>query len=175
MSRGLKRRRTMKSFFRKITLIVSLTGASLTTHAQFGSGVVYDPTQSAHAISQIKNEEKSIQNEAEQIENGQKIFTNTTKIASTALETYNQVKQQYNLYRQMMLAPQTLYSRFLSPMTDLRMLQQISDTYGNSMGWLNSANSGSGAAAAYQQASVPHTNSVIPGYSTASVAAQQQI
>jgi len=144
-------------------------------HAQFGSGVVYDPTQSAHALSQIENEGKSLQNEATQIENGTQIFTNTVKIASTALQTYNTVQQQYNLYHQMILAPSTLYSRFLSPTTDLRMLQQISNTYGNSAGWVNSANTGAGAPASYQQVSVPHTNNVIPGYGTASVAGQQQI
>jgi hypothetical protein len=55
------------------------------------------------------------------------------------------------------------------------MLQQISNTYGNSMGWLNSANTGKGAAAAYQQVSVPNTNNIIPGYSTASTAGQLQI
>jgi uncharacterized protein YktA (UPF0223 family) len=111
----------------------------------------------------------------QQIENGQQIFSNTVKIASTALQTYNQIVQQYQLYRQMMLAPQMLYSRFLSPTTDLRMLQQISNTYGNSAGWVNSANTGSGALSSYQQVSVPHTNNVIPGYSTTSFAGQQQI
>ena len=75
----------------------------------------------------------------------------------------------------MILAPSMLYSRFLSPTTDLRMLQQISNTYGNSMGWVNSANTGTGATAAYQQVSVPSTTSVIPGYGSASVVAQQQI
>jgi hypothetical protein len=144
-------------------------------HAQFGSGIVLDPTQSAHALTQIENEGKSLQNEATQIENGTQIFTNTVKIASTALQTYNTVQQQYNLYHQMILAPQMLYSRFLSPTTDLRMLQQISNTYGNSAGWVNSANTGSGAVASYQQVSVPHRNNVIPGYGTASVAGQQQI
>jgi len=94
-------------------------------HAQFGSGIVYDPTQSAHAITQIEHEERSISNQIQQIENGQQIFSNTVKIANTALQTYNQVKQQYNLDRQMTLAPRMLYSRFLSPTTDLRMLQQI--------------------------------------------------
>jgi hypothetical protein len=144
-------------------------------HAQFGSGIVYDPTQSVHALTQIENEGKSLENQATQIENGTQIFTNTVKIAATALQTYNTVQQQYNLYHQMMLAPQMLYARFLSPTTDLRMLQQVSNTYGNSMGWLNSANTGNGAVASYQQVSVPHTNNVIPGYSTASVAGQQQI
>ena len=144
-------------------------------HAQFGSGIVYDPTQSAHAITQIEHEERSISNQFEQIEQGQQIFSNTVKIATTALQAYNVAKQQYNLVHQMILAPRMLYSRFLSPTSDLLLLQQISNTYGNSMGWLNSANTGKGAAASYQQVSVPHTANVIPGYSTASVAGQLQI
>jgi hypothetical protein len=164
---------------KKIIISILSMGLAMTlpaaAHAQFGSGIVYDPTQSAHAFTQIENEGKSLQNEATQIENGTKIFTNTVKIASTALQTYNQVKQQYDLYHQMIVAPQMLYSRFLSPTSDLRMLQQIDNTYGNSMGWLNSANTGSGAVASYQQVSVPHTNNVVPGYSSASVAGQQQI
>jgi hypothetical protein len=144
-------------------------------HAQFGSGIVYDPTQSVHAITQIEHEEQSISNQFQQIEQGQQIFTNTVKIATTALQAYNVAKQQYNLVHQMILAPRMLYSRFLSPTSDLLLLQQISNTYGNSMGWLNSANTGKGAAASYQQVSVPTTVNVIPGYSTASVAGQLQI
>ena len=142
--------------------------------AQFG-GVVFDPTQSVHAVTQIEQQEQSISNQFQQIEQGQQIFTNTVKIATTALQTYNTVMQQYQLTHRMILAPSMLYQRFLSPTTDLRMLQQISNTYGNSMGWLNSANTGSGAAAAYQQVSVPSTTSVVPGYSSASVAGQLQI
>ena len=144
-------------------------------NAQFGSGIVYDPTQSVHAITQIEHEEQSISNQFQQIEQGQQIFSNTVKIATTALQAYNVAKQQYNLVHQMILAPRMLYSRFLSPTSDLLLLQQISNTYGNSMGWLNSANTGKGAAASYQQVSVPHTANVIPGYSTASVAGQLQI
>ncbi len=143
--------------------------------AQFGSGIVYDPTQSAHAITQIEHEERSISNQFQQIEQGQQIFSNTVKIATTALQAYNVAKQQYQLVHQMILAPSMLYQRFLSPATDLRMLQQISNTYGNSMGWLNSANTGNGAAASYQQVSVPTTTSEVPGYITASVAGQLQI
>ena len=144
-------------------------------HAQFGSGIVYDPTQSAHAITQIEHEERSISNQFQQIEQGQQIFSNTVKIATTALQAYNVAKQQYNLVHQMILAPRMLYSRFLSPTSDLLLLQQISNTYGNSMGWLNSANTGKGAAASYQQVSVPTTTNVNPGYNTASVAGRLQI
>ena len=157
-------------------LSIGLAAASQpAAHAQFGSGIVYDPTQSVHAITQIEHEEQSISNQFQQIEQGQQIFTNTVKIATTALQAYNVAKQQYNLVHQMILAPRMLYSRFLSPTSDLLLLQQISNTYGNSMGWLNSANTGKGATASYQQVSVPTTTNVIPGYSTASVAGQLQI
>jgi hypothetical protein len=164
---------------RKMTLIPLAVGLAVAlqpaAHAQFGSGIVLDPTQSAHAIVQIGNEEKSIANEAEQIAQGQQIFTNTVKIATTALQAYNVAKQQYDLVHQMILAPNMLYQRFLSPQSDLMLMQQVSNTYGNSMGWLNASNTGNGAAAAYQQVSVPHTANMIPGYSTSSFAGQQQI
>ena len=130
-------------------------------HAQFGSGIVFDPTQAGHAVTQI--------------EQSRQIFTNTVKIATTALQAYNVAKQQYRLTHQMILAPRMLYARFLSRTSDLLLLQQISNTYGNSMGWLNSANTGKGAGTAYQQVSVPHTAIVIPGYSSASAAGQLQI
>ncbi len=164
----------MKRTSLTLAAMLSIMPATI-AHAQFGSGIVLDPTQSAHAITQIEHEERSISNQVQQIENGQQIFSNTVKIASTALQTYNQVKQQYNLYHQMILAPRMLYSRFLSPTSDLRLLQQISNTYGNSGGWVNSANTGNGASAAYQQVSVPRTNSMIPGYGSFSISGQQQI
>jgi hypothetical protein len=164
----------MKRTSLTLAAMLSIMPATI-AHAQFGSGIVLDPTQSAHAITQIEHEERSISNQVQQIENGQQIFSNTVKIASTALQTYNQVKQQYNLYHQMILAPRMLYSRFLSPTSDLRLLQQISNTYGNSAVWVNSANTGNGASAAYQQVSVPRTNSMIPGYGSFSTSGQQQI
>jgi hypothetical protein len=163
----------MKRFMLTVTL--SLCAGAPLAHAQFGSGIVFDPTQSGHAIVQIENEAKSLENEATQIENGTKIFTNTVKIATTALQTYNTVQQQYNLYRQMMNSPQMLYSRFLSPRSDLMLMQQVSNTYGNSMGWLNASNTGNAAAVSYQQATVPRTPGMVPGYGTASAAGQQQI
>src|ERR1700689_3265997 len=110
----------MKRTSLTLAAMLSIMPATI-AHAQFGSGIVFDPTQSGHAIVQIEHEEQSISNQMQQIENGQQIFSNTVKIASTALQTYNQVKQQYDLYHQMILAPQTLYERFLSPTTDLMM------------------------------------------------------
>jgi hypothetical protein len=165
----------MKKLLLTALAIGLATALQPAAHAQFGSGIVYDPTQSVHAVTQIEQQEQSISNQFQQIEQGQQIFTNTVKIATTALQTYNTVMQQYQLTHRMILAPSMLYQRFLSPATDLRMLQQIQNTYGNSMGWLNSANTGNGAAAAYQQVSVPSTTSIVPGYTSASVAGQLQI
>ena len=165
----------MKKLILTLLAVGSAVGWLPTANAQFGSGIVFDPTQSGHAITQIAHEERSIANQAQQIEQGQQIFTNTVKIATTDLQTYNTVMQQYQLTGQMVLAPRMLYARFLSPTSDLVLLRQISNTYGNSMGWLNSANTGNGASAAYQQVSVPNTNKMIPGYSTASMAGQSQI
>ena len=155
-------------------LAASLPGIA---HAQFGSGVVFDPTQSGHAIVQIEHEEQSISNQMQQIENGQQIFSNTVKIASTALQTYNQVKQQYKLYHQMILAPQMLYERFLSPQTDLMMTQQIANHYGNGSGtsWVNSSNTGTAAASSIQLASIPPLTATIPMASVTTYSGQQQI
>jgi hypothetical protein len=145
--------------------------------AQFGSGIVFDPTQSGHAVVQIEHEEQSIRNQIQQIENGQQIFSNTVKIASTALQTYNQIKQQYNLYHEMMLAPRLLYGRFLSPTTDLMMTQQIANHYGNGSGaqWVNSSNTGTAAAVSIQLASIPPMMATIPTANVATFAGQQQL
>src|SRR6266853_4684686 len=169
------RGQTMKKLIITALAIAIATALQPAAHAHFGSGIVYDPTQSVHAVTQIEHEEQFISNQFQQIEQGQQIFTNTVKIATTALQAYNVAKQQYNLVHQMIIAPRMLYSRFLSPTSYLLLLQQISNTYGNSMGWLNSANTGKGAASAYQQVSVPNTNNMIPGYGTASMAGQLQI
>ena len=162
-----------------VTLLSMGLGVSLPpiAHAQFGSGVVFDPTQSAHALTQIENEGKSLQNEAEQIENGTKIFTNTVKIASTALQTYNQAVQQYNLYHEMVIAPRTLYGRFLSPQADLMLTQQIANHYGNGSGtsWVNSSNTGTAAASSIQLASIPPLTTTIPMASVYTYSGQQQL
>ena len=129
-----------------------LIGATV-AHAQLGSGIVYDPTQSAHAI--------------EQIEQGQNIFTNSVKLADNAIATYN-------LSHQMSLAPQSLYQPYLSPSTYWTALNQAANTYGNSQQWMNSANTGAGAQAAYQEASIPRSTE-IPQYSSLTTSAQRQI
>lgn len=143
----------MKSFLRKITLVFSLISLSLTARAQFGSGVVYDPTQSAHAIQQI--------------EQGQNIFTNSVKLANNSIATYN-------LAHLMATSPNSLYQPFISFSSYWMMLNQAANTYGNSQPWMSSANSGVNASYAYQQASLPHTGQ-LSDYGNLSLLAQQQI
>src|SRR5580692_11373910 len=123
------------------TLVFKIAGFTQATmpiaaHAQFGSGIVSDPTQAAHAVQQI--------------EQGQNIFTNSVKLADNAIATYN-------LAHQMAMSPQSLYQPFMSFSSVWMMVNQAANTYGNSRQWTNSANTGVNAAYGYQQASVPRT------------------
>jgi hypothetical protein len=144
----------MKHFFLKIAALLSLVGVGAgVAHAQFGSGVVYDPTQSAHALQQI--------------EQGQNIFTNSVKLADNAIAMYN-------LAHEMTMSPQSLYQPFMSFSSIWMMVNQAANTYGNSQPWTNSANTGINASYAYQQASVPRTGQ-LNGYGNLSLSGQQQI
>src|SRR5271157_1684728 len=138
--------------FTSAALALCIAG-STAAHAQFGSGIVFDPTQSGHAIQQIAQ--------------GQQIYTNTLKLANNAIAAYN-------LAHQMSLAPQTLYQRYMSPSTYWRLLNQAANTYGNSQPFMNSANTGLNAHNAYQLASVPRTG-MVPQYGSLSPSGQQQI
>lgn len=142
----------MKQVITAAVVTAAILGVS-SAHAQFGSGIVYDPTQSAHAI--------------EQISQGQQIFTNSVRLADNAIATYN-------LARQMSLAPVSLYQPFLSPSTYWMALNRAANTYGNSQRWTNSVNTGLGANVGYQQASVPRVGQ-IPGYGNLSTLGQQEI
>jgi hypothetical protein len=131
-------------------LVLALAAA--TAHAQFG-GVVFDPTQSAHAIQQIAQ--------------GEDILTNSLQLAQTAL-------QAYNLAYAMSQSPGGNYASWLSPSTFWLLLEQGANTYGNSQPVMTTANTGVGADVAYQTASVPRYG-VIPEYPTLSIQGQEQV
>ena len=80
-----------------------------TAHAQFGNGIVFDPTQSAHAIQQIRQAEQ---------------------MYTTAEQTRTTVISSYNLARQMANLPNSLYQRYATPWT---IWQNVAagNTYGN--------------------------------------------
>jgi hypothetical protein len=99
-------------------------------HAQFGSGIVYDPTQSAHAIQQIEQGSQSLQT-AEQI-------------YTTAYRTMNQVIAAYNLAYQMSQMPQNLAARYKSDFSMWTNFSSASvpNTYGNTSAWVNALDLG---------------------------------
>src|SRR6185437_3458859 len=103
--------------------------------AQLGSGIVFDPTQSAHAVQQIAQ---------------------ANQIYTTAVTTTRNVIAAYNLARQMANLPQTLYTSYSNlARQEWTTLTTPANTYGNSAQWINAASTGYGATAANQTASVP--------------------
>lgn len=107
--------------------IVIAWGLAPSAHAQLlGGGIVFDPTQSAHAIQQISE--------------AQQMYT-------TAIQTRDQVIGAYNLARQMALMPQDLYRKYAAEFSQWTTLS-AANTYGNTADWIAAANGG-----AYDRAS----------------------
>jgi len=107
------------SVFAFVSVLSSLCAPM--AHAQFGSGIVYDPTQSAHAIQQI--------------EQGSQLYT-------TAVATRNQIVTMYNLAHQMAQMPQNLEARYKADWSQWTSLQSTPNTYGNTSALLNALNYG---------------------------------
>ncbi len=103
-----------------LSLAVTAALAPL-AHAQFGSGIVFDPTQSAHAIQQI---------------------TQASQLYTTAVATRNQVVTMYNLAFQMAQLPQNLAARYRADWSQWSSLQATTDTYGNTAALVNALNYG---------------------------------
>ena len=89
---------------RSLTLVSGLAAFAMAmpAHAQFG-GVVFDPTQSTHAVMQIADEEKGLAYQLTQISNGSQANLTLTQqlvqdvqIAGTALKMYQQSVTTYN-------------------------------------------------------------------------------
>ena len=132
--------------------IAALLVSGATAQAQFG-GVVFDPTQSVHAVQQIMQ---------------------ASQLYTTTMQTTQNVIAAYNFAKQMATSPASLYQPYISPSTYWTVLDQTANTYGNSQGVINTANTGTNAQAAYQLSSVPRTGE-LPDYSAFSPPAQQQI
>lgn len=128
--------------------------ATVPAHAQFGSGIVYDPTQSVHAAQQILQADQ---------------------LYTTTLKTTQNIIGAYNLVQRMATAPSSLYSgypnmgqQFWVPFT------QPANTYGNLQQFINAIATGTGAASANQAASIQRTGQ-ISGYSSLSTQGQQAV
>ena len=145
--------------------ILAILGLTLSlvprAHAQFGSGIVYDPTQSVHALQQIEQETQELNNWSQHLLKEGQIYT-------TAEETRTQIVTMYNLAYQMAQMPQNLAARYKS---DFAQWSNISapNTYGNTSAWMNALNSG-GASSASQA----YSNAVIQlqSYPPTSLSAQ---
>lgn len=143
----------MKRYLIALSLVASFT-APIAQAQLFGSGIVYDPTQSAHA--------------AEQIVQANQLYT-------TTVETTRNVIAAYNLAQRMAALPQTLYTSYSNlGRQQWTTLTYPANTYGNSQAWMNAASSGYGASTAYQAASIPRTTQ-LPGYTSLDAQGQRMI
>jgi hypothetical protein len=127
-------------------------------HAQFGSGIVYDPTQSAHAIQQLSQGEQELQKWAQELQKWEQHLQKEEQIYTTAYQTMNQVIAAYNLAYQMSRMPQNLAARYKSDFSQWTNLSNSSlagsNTSGITSAWLNALDLGNPtrAASAYSGA-----------------------
>jgi tRNA U34 5-methylaminomethyl-2-thiouridine-forming methyltransferase MnmC len=147
----------MKSRF--LYLLVALTTLlAPAAHAQFGSGIVYDPTQSAHAIQQLSQGEQELQKWAQELQKWEQHLQKEEQIYTTAYQTMNQVIAAYNLAYQMSRMPQNLEARYKSDFSKWTNISNpslaSSNTSGITSAWLNALDLGNPtrAASAYSGA-----------------------
>ena len=139
---------------RFILAIIIAAGSGQVSRAQFGSGIVFDPTQSGHAIQQIAQ--------------GNELYT-------TTVTTTRNVIAAYNLAQRMASLPRELYTSYSNlGRQQWIILTRPSNSYGNSAGWVEAAMTGRGASAANQASSIPFVGRM-PGYSSLSSQGQQAI
>jgi hypothetical protein len=111
-------------------------------HAQFGSGIVYDPTQSAHAIQEIQQGETQLQKWATELNNWQQHLLKEAQIYTTAEQTRTQIVTMYNLAYQMATMPQNLEARYKADWSQWQNLAAPPNTYGNTSPLVNALNFG---------------------------------
>lgn len=136
-----------------LAVIATMLGV-LPAHAQFGSGIVFDPTQSAHAVQQIAQ---------------------ANQLYTTTVDTTRNVIAAYNLAQRMASLPQALYTTYANMgRQEWSALNFSANTYGNSALWINAASTGYGAAPANQAAGIQFTGR-IAGYNSLSPQGQEAI
>jgi hypothetical protein len=133
----------------KLATLFALFAALLApaAHAQFGSGIVYDPMQSAHALQQIEQ---------------------ASQLYTTAVATRNQIVTMYNLAHQMAQMPQNLAARYRADWSQWTSLQAPGNTYGNMSALVNALNYGAlvNAQQGYTKAYVQVQNYPTSSYSS---------
>jgi hypothetical protein len=139
-----------------LTLVgaLALVSPPMVAIAQFGSGIVLDPTQSAHAAQQILQ---------------------ANQLYTTTVATSRNVIGAYNLAQKMATLPQAYYTAYTNMgRQQWTTLQQPANTYGNSLPWMNAARYGTGATTATQSASFQRTTQM-NGYANLNAQGKQAI
>ncbi len=141
---------------RKLFVFAIITSAFCApiAHAQFGSGIVIDPTQSGHAVQQIMQ--------------ASQLYTTTAQATQNVIAAYN-------LAQRMATAPQSLYSSYNSlGRQTWTSVSTPANTYGNTLMWTTALTTGNSASVGNQQVSVsPATR--ISGYNKLDSQGQQQL
>ncbi len=128
---------------RMLALIFSLSSLLVpTAHAQFGSGIVYDPTQSAHAIQEIQQGEQQLQKWGMEMQKWEQHLLTQGQIFTTAVQTRNQIVTSYNLAYQMSRMPQNLEARYKTDWAQWSSLAAPPNTYGNTSALVDAFNFG---------------------------------
>jgi hypothetical protein len=139
---------------RTIAAAVAVAAVAQIARAQFGSGIVFDPTQSGHAVQQILQ---------------------SKQLYTTTVQTTQNVIAAYNLAQRMASLPQTVYRSYSNlGRQEWTTLTRPLNTYGNSLSWISAASNGYGAAAANQAASLSLPGKMI-GYTSLNPQGQQAI
>ena len=123
-------------------VLAVLTALAPAAHAQFGSGIVYDPTQSAHAVQEIEQGEQQLQKWATELNNWQQHLLKEAQIFTTAEQTRTQIVTMYNLAYQMATMPQNLEARYKADWAQWQSLAAPPNTYGNTSPLVNALNFG---------------------------------
>ncbi len=142
----------MRKFF--VFAVIASAFSVPVAQAQFGSGIVFDPTQAIHAAQQI-------------VQAGQ--------LYTTTVQTSQNVIGAYNLAQRMATAPQSLYSSYSNTGQQMwTTVTQPANTYGNTQMWTSALTTGASAFAGNQQVSVSPA-ARISGYNTLDSQGQQQL
>ena len=129
----------MKAVRLIIPLLLALAPVA---HAQFGSGIVYDPTQSAHALQQIEQGESQLQKWATELNNWQQHLLKEAQIYTSLEQTRGQIVTMYNLAYQMATLPQNLEARYRADWAQWQSLAAPPNVYGNTSPLVNALNFG---------------------------------
>jgi hypothetical protein len=127
------------------TIVSTLLASVLSTcaaHAQFGSGIVYDPTQSAHALQQLQQGESQLQKWATELNDWQQHLQKEAQIYTTAEQTRTQIVTMYNLAYQMSTMPQNLGARYKADFAQWSNLTAPPSAYGTNTALVNALNFG---------------------------------